>query len=279
MSRRRPRADEWDDNSLSQSRTRRGRSNEYASQPVASASRQRNTSFASQATGSRKSKNDIDPEQMEKVIKEDSYSVVMNALNLSSSGKSFKRSDLLLGCRYTHRRADLDSVIELAEDHLQKTYGFQLVQAGPKFFLSAKKSNRFLEELADRSGNQSPQYSSFLGVVLTLIFLQKGEVEEDFLMNSMLLRLFPDIKTNPHPFFGNVEKLFVEMEQQLYISKEKQVREGETRTFYRWGPRSNVEFNKRTLVTPLLTAMFGQSIPDAVWSDSDAQPDNTVIAE
>uniref|UniRef100_A0A0A9XQM5 Melanoma-associated antigen G1 n=1 Tax=Lygus hesperus TaxID=30085 RepID=A0A0A9XQM5_LYGHE len=243
---------------------RAGRRNQdFFSQPLPSGSRRSQPQFASQTSGL------LDQSQADdsEVIENSATSAVKTALRLASNGKPFKRSDLLHGC-LTKKRNQIEKTIILAQQKLKDVYGVELVEATPgKYIVVMPKGAPFREDLSARSGVAASPFSSMLGVVLTLIYIQKGRLSEEYLKNTMLPKLFPDIKTVPHPYFGNVDKLIQEFEQQAYITKETESRDNETIGFLKWGVRAEQEINKRSIVVPVMNAMFGGNIPHSLLDE------------
>ncbi|KAF6206369.1 hypothetical protein GE061_017602 [Apolygus lucorum] len=252
---------------------RSGRRNQESfSQPLPSTSRSQ-PQFATQPI--HRKNHDLSQSQADdsEAIESSATSVVKTALRLASSGKPFKKSDLLQGCAIKKRNS-IEMAIRLAREKLEDVYGVELVEAASgKYIVVVPKGTPFREDLSARSGVTPSPFSSMLGVVLTLIYIQKGRLSEEYLKTTMLPKLFPDIKTIPHPYFGNVDKLIQEFEQQAYITKETESRDGETIGFLKWGIRAELEINKKSVVVPVMNAMFGGNIPHSLLNEVSESPE------
>ncbi|XP_031619107.1 non-structural maintenance of chromosomes element 3 homolog [Contarinia nasturtii] len=172
-------------------------------------------------------------------------SMIRYILNMSSKKTPIKSADIVRKCLQGEQKMFVRLLPEV-QDILSDVYGYQLNEikekTGKCYLVTTELTG---QSAANLTVNQREELR-LLFIVLSYIFMKGGKVMEAVLF-GFLKKL--DIEEEPHEYFGNFRTLITEpFVKQMYLKKEKIEMENtnmDDKFEYSWGPRADLEFNKK----------------------------------
>ncbi|KOC65930.1 Melanoma-associated antigen G1 [Habropoda laboriosa] len=146
---------------------------------------------------------------------------------------------------FGNQRKYFHGVMNKVKGHLSKIFGYRLVELeGNKYILVNEIQNE-LPHIYPAAKEASRQVLLFL--VLTHIFMHDESCSEEMLFNFLTNLGISCMDNQCNVYFGNVKHLITEIfVAQKYLDKTIMVKEDLSKAEFKWGPRAEHEFSRRT---------------------------------
>ncbi|KAM9959936.1 hypothetical protein ACTFIW_007168 [Dictyostelium discoideum] len=163
-------------------------------------------------------------------------------------------------------------IYKAGKEYLKEFFGYEVVELKKKGKESStyilKNLNDYeavrqldsIDPIEDRESMIQKENLTLLTIILSIIFLENGHVESPQLLQFLSVLGFS--QTEPHPVYGDLEKLLEKFCREQYLTRKKNVVDNEIIWVYEMGQRSSTESSKRFILNSI-SDIYG-SEPDSI---------------
>ncbi|XP_076756030.1 non-structural maintenance of chromosomes element 3 homolog [Xylocopa sonorina] len=150
-------------------------------------------------------------------------------------------------------------VMNKAKNLLSKIFGYQLVELENNKYILVNEIENTLPHI--RPNAIETRQRVLLFIVLVHIFMHQQSCTEDSLWDFLTNLDIPCSDNHCHAYFGNVKQLITEVfVAQKYLDKTVTEKNDSIEIDYKWGPRAEYEFSRRTALEFVSRVYHGRPV-------------------
>lgn len=179
-----------------------------------------------------------------------------------------KRAEINKGVLKEHSK-QFNTIMAEATRILSKIYGYRVVDLQKGQFILVNNMSATLRDHDAFPATRSRSDAATMGLVTAILagIFMSGELMQEGPMREYMKKLGIDIDSkDPHPVFGNVNKLITQdLVKQCYLNVSFDRSIDPPSKEFRWGPRAHMEISKKHMLE-LVCKIYGDNMRPEMWA-------------